>query len=133
MALTIASGTRDAQLSGIASDIGNAGLLRIYAGTRPAGPGSAVGSATLLAELTCGSPFGTASGGTLTLGSITSAAATADGTAAWFRITTSGGTGKIDGSITATGGGGDLTFATTTVTTGVTVSISSATLTAGNA
>jgi hypothetical protein len=133
MALTLASATRDAELTAVATDVGNAGLLRVYAGTRPAGPGSSVGSATLLAELTCGSPFGTSSGGVLTLGAITSAAASTSGTAAWFRITTAGGTGKIDGSVTATGGGGDLTFPTTTVTAGVTVSISSGSITAGNA
>jgi len=137
MALTVSTAARNGQMDAITTAVGNAGKLRIYGGTRPAGPGTTTAE-QVLAEFTCGSPFaGPASGGAITLGTITSAVAGASGTAVWFRITTSGASagaaGVIDGSVTATGGGGDLTFATTTVTSGVTVSISSGTLTAGNA
>ena len=138
MALTVSTTARNAEMDALAAAVGNGGKLRIYDGSRPAGPGTTVSGPNLLVELTCASPFaGSASGGSLAIGSITPAAITADGTATWFRITTSGAAanaaGVFDGSVTATGGGGDLTFATTTMTTGVTVSIASGTLTAGNA
>ena len=113
-----------------------AGLLRIYDGSRPAGPGTAITSQVLLAELTCNaSAFAAAaSGGVLTLNAITSdSSADATGTATWFRLLTSGATAHIDGSVTATGGGGDLELSSTSIVTGVVVAISTATLTAGNA
>lgn len=134
MAIVLSTTCRNNMLDAITTSVGNGGKLKIYDGTKPAGPGTAITTQVLLAELTCGTPFaGSASSGVLTLSAITSATASASSSATWFRITTSGGsTGVIDGSVTATGGGGDLTFPTTTVTSGITVSISSATFTAGN-
>ena len=124
---------RNAQLDAITTFAGNGALLRIYDGTQPATGGAAT---TLLAELTCGTPFAAgASSATLTLGSITQdSSANATGTATWFRIVKSDGTTHVmDGTVTATGGGGDLTLTTASIVTGQPVSVTSFTIARGNA
>lgn len=129
MALAYATTLRNTMLDAITTAAGNAALLRIYDGTRPATGGSAT---TLLAELTCGTPFAaSASSGVLTLGSITQdASANASGTATWFRIVTSGGTFVLDGNVGTSGS--DLNLTTTTITSGQPVSVTSFTITEGN-
>lgn len=129
MALAYSVAVRNAMLDEITAAAGNAALLRIYDGTRPATGGSAT---TLLAELTCGTPFAAgASSGVLTLGSITQdASANATGTATWFRIVTSGGTQVIDGNVGTSGS--DLNLTTTSITSGQPVSVTSFTITEGN-
>lgn len=129
MALAYSVAVRNAMLDAITAAAGNAALLRIYDGTRPATGGSAT---TLLAELTCGTPFAAgASSGVLTLGSITQdASANATGTATWFRIVTSGGTQVIDGNVGTSGS--DLNLTTTSIVSGQPVSVTSFTITEGN-
>lgn len=129
MALAYATTLRNTMLDAITTAAGNAALLRIYDGTRPATGGTAT---TLLAELTCGTPFAaSASSGVLTLGSITQdASANASGTATWFRIVTSGGTFVLDGNVGTSGS--DLNLTTTTITSGQPVSVTSFTITEGN-
>src|SRR5574343_878396 len=75
------------------------GFCDIYSGTQPAGPDSPVsGGAVLLARLALSSPaFAPASGGQAVANAISSASALADGVAAWFRLTASGGVAKHDG------------------------------------
>ena len=135
MAIKLSTTCRNAMLDGITSTVGGSAKLRIYDGSQPAGPGTAVSTQTLLAELTCNTTFApAASAGVLTLNSITAASsAPATGTAAWFRLLTSGSTAVLDGSVTATGGGGDMTLSSTSITSGASVSVSSFTITAGNA
>ena len=129
MALAYATTLRNAMLDEITTAAGNAALLRIYDGVRPSTGGTAT---TLLAELTCGTPFAaSASSGVLTLGSITQdASANASGTATWFRIVTSGGTFVLDGNVGTSGS--DLNLTTTTITSGQPVSVTSFTITEGN-
>lgn len=132
MALGFVDAVKNAMLDTITTQVGTSGLWNIYDGTQPATGGTAT---TLLAQLTCNaSAFaGSAASGVLTLNAITSdSSANASGTATWFRIATSGGTAKIDGTVTATSGGGDLELSTVAISAGDTVSISSATITAGN-
>ena len=122
---------RSAQLDPITTAVGNAGLLRVYDGTRPATGGAAT---TKLAEFTLGSPFAPAAAAAVlspTLPSSTTGLAAS--TASWFRVVTSGGTQVIDGSVTATGGGGDLQLNTTTISVGLTINATSWTITRGNA
>lgn len=133
MALGIAETTRNAQLDEITTRAGNAALLRIYDGTRPA-TGAAITTQTLLAELTCGTPFaGAASGGVLTANAITDdSSANATGTASWFRLVQSdGSTHVLDGNVGTSGS--DLNLNATSITAGGTVSVTSWTITAGNA
>ncbi|MEY2875300.1 MAG: hypothetical protein RLZZ373_2671 [Pseudomonadota bacterium] len=129
MALAYNVTLRNTMLDAITAAAGNAALLRIYDGSRPATGGTAT---TLLAELTCGTPFaGSASAGVLTLNSITQdSSANATGTATWFRIVTSGGTQVIDGNVSTSGS--DLNLTTTSITATQPVSITSFTITEGN-
>ena len=129
MALAYATTLRNTMLDAITTAAGNAALLRIYDGSRPATGGTAT---TLLAELTCGTPFAAgASSGVLTLGSITQdASANATGTATWFRIVTSGGTFVLDGNVGTSGS--DLNLTTTSIVSGQPVSVTSFTITEGN-
>lgn len=129
MALAYATTLRNTMLDAITTAAGNAALLRIYDGTRPATGGTAT---TLLAELTCGTPFAAgAAAGVLTLGSITQdASANATGTATWFRIVTSGGTFVLDGNVGTSGS--DLNLTTTSIVSGQPVSVTSFVITEGN-
>lgn len=135
MALSYTTTLRNTQLDAITTAVGNAGLLRIYDGSVPANVGASIGSSTLLAELTCGTPFAaSASSGALTAGSITQdSSANATGTATYFRLATSAGTAVIQGTVTATGGGGDLTLTTTSIVSGQPVQVTSFVITRGNA
>ena len=121
---------RNAMLDAITTRAGNAALLRIYDGTRPATGGTAT---TLPAELTCGTPFSAgASAGVLTLGAITQdASANATGTATWFRIVKADGTTHVlDGNVGTSGS--DLNLTTTSIVATQPVSVSSFTITEGN-
>jgi len=86
--------------------------LRIYDGSQPGRPDDAVGTQTLLAEIDLGTAavFGAAATGTGTLANTATAtasailpktctAATASGTAAWFRAVNKDATAIIDGSV----------------------------------
>lgn len=133
MAIKLSTSARNAMLDGLTATVSGSAKLRIYDGTQPAGgPGTAVTTQVLLAELTCNATFApAASGGVLTLNSITQATAAATGTASWFRIVTSGNTAVIDGSVSTSGA--DMNLNSTSIVSGGTVSITSATFTAGNA
>ena len=129
MTLGYNSTLRNAQLDAITTAAGTSATIKIYDGTRPATGGTAT---TLLATLTCGAGAfaAAASGGVLTLNSITSGTAVATSTATWFRLATSGATFVMDGSVGTSGQ--DLNLSTTAIVSGATVSITSATITAGN-
>lgn len=121
---------RDAMMDAITTHAGNAALLRIYDGSRPATGGAAT---TLLAELTCGTPFAAAAvNGVLTLGAITQdSSANATGTATWFRIVKSDGTTHVlDGNVGTSGS--DLNLTTTSITATQPVSVTSFVITEGN-
>lgn len=120
---------RNAQLDAITTAVGNAGKLAIYDGTRPATGGTAT---TKLAEFTLGSPFSAgASSGSMSPTLPSNTTGLAAGTATWFRITTSGGTFVLDGSVGTSGQ--DLNLNTTTISVGVTVAITGFTIARGNA
>lgn len=114
-----------------------AGVLRIYDGTPPAGPATAVTTQNLLAEFDLSDPaFAAPSGGSAAIDTTPALETTGldDGTATWCRFcdsTEAAGTGLgvLDGDVTATGGGGELTLNTTTVSTGLAVSITGGSLT----
>lgn len=121
---------RDAMLDAITTRAGNAALLRIYDGSRPATGGAAT---TLLAELTCGTPFAAAAvNGVLTANAITAdSSANATGTATWFRIVQSDGTTFVmDGSVAASGS--DLNLNTVSIVAGANVAVTSFVITEGN-
>lgn len=127
--IKIATTTRNAQVDAITTAVGASGLLRIYDGTQPAGPGTAITSQTKLAELPLSATFAPgASSGVLTANAITTANAVATGTASWYRLCTSGGTGVVDGSVSTASA--DLNLNTTSIVSGGPVAVSSFTYTA---
>lgn len=130
--LKYAATVKNAKLNAIATAVGASGLLRIYSGTQPTDPDTALAGNTLLAELACSATFApSASGGVLTVNTITDdTSANNTGTATWGTFTTSGGTRLVDFSVgTATS---DLILNTTSIVSGATVSVTSFTITAGN-
>ena len=82
---------RTPSLQLIVTRAGNGALLQGYNGTRPA-TGAAITTQTKLFELTCGSPFGTVSGATLTWANPTPASALVTGTWTWARVVKADGT-----------------------------------------
>ena len=133
MAIKLADTTRNARLDAIEVDLGTAAILRIRTGAAPANV-AAADSGTVLAALTLPSDWmNAASGGSKTkLGTWADVGAAA-GTAEHFRLYTSGGVQKLQGTVTATGGGGDLTLDNTSIAVAQAVTITSFTLTDGNA
>jgi hypothetical protein len=123
---------KNGQLDQITSAISTSGLLRIYSGTQPTNPDTALSGNTLLAELACSATFAPgASGGILTASAITAdSSADATGTATFGTLTTSGGTRKVDFSVGTSGA--DLNLNTVSIVSGAQVSVSSAAITAGN-
>lgn len=134
MALSFSTTLRNNRLDQITSAVGGSAFLRIYdaTGGTPANVGTALGSQVLLAELTCNATFApAASGGVLTLNSITQdTSANATGTAAFFRLVTSGGTAVVQGTVGTSGQ--DLNLNSVSLSSGSAVSVTSFTITEAN-
>jgi hypothetical protein len=123
---------KNARLDEITTAVGTSGLLRIYSGTQPTNPDTALSGNTLLAELPLSSALAAgASSGVLTANSITSdSSADNTGTATFGSLLTSGGTRKVDFSVGTSSA--DLNLNTTSIQSGAQVSVSSFAITAGN-
>ena len=133
MALKMSAAVRNAMLDAVTAQVGTTAKLRVYSGTRPANVAASI-TGTLLAELACNATFApAASGGVLTLNSITSdASADATGTATHFRLWNSAGsTAMVDGDVGTSGS--DLNLNTVSLVSGAAVAVTSFTITAGNA
>ncbi len=134
MALKFPAAYRSTRGDTFTTRAGNAALLRIYSGTQPATADTALSGNTLLAELTCGTPFaGAASSGVVTANAITQdSSADATGTATFFRLLQSNGTTTVcDGTVGTSGA--DLNLTTTSIVTGQPVQVTSFVLTEGGA
>lgn len=134
MTLQLAVSTRNARLDAIETDIGTSPHLKIRSGAAPADCATA-DSGTVLADITLPSDWAAnASLGSKAMsGSWQDASADAAGTAAHFRIYTSGGVCKLQGTVTATGGGGDLTVDNAVLAAGQQFNVTGFTITDGNA
>lgn len=128
--ITLAELTTNAIADAVAARCAG-GTVKIYDGTQPTDPDTAVTTQTLLATCTFGTPgFAAASGGVATATAITQdPSADASGTAAWFRLLTSGGAAVLDGTV-GVGSGFDCNVVSTTVTAGEAFPITSLTITA---
>lgn len=130
MTITLATSVRnavvDALVALIDADAG-AGTLKIYDGTKPAGPNTAITTQVLLATFNLGvTSYGAASAGVATLqGTPLSATGVAASTATWFRVADNTGDPCMDGTC-----GTDLTMNTYVVSIGVNLQITSGTITA---
>ncbi len=118
-------------------DVLNTGYLRIYSGTQPASPDTALSGNTLLAELRFGATaFSAATGSnptvTKTANAITSdSSADATGTATFFRAFKSDGTTAVcDGTVGTSAA--DCIINSTSIVIATTVSCSSVVITSGN-
>lgn len=134
MALQFDTALRNAWLDLYESNIGTAPVLEIRTGAQPANC-AAADSGTLLRAITLPSDWmAAASGGSISkTGTWTDSSTGAAGTAGHYRLKTSGGTCKEQGSITATGGGGDMTLDNTSIATGQQITINTWTRTAPGA
>ena len=132
--VTLSTAAKNGVLT-VINDLLNAGsgpaTIKIYTGTKPAGPDTAITSQTLLGTLTCSDPAGSVSSGSLTFGSITQdSAADATGVATWARLADSNGTAVLDVDVTTTGSGGFIQMNTTSIVLGGPILISSFVITA---
>lgn len=119
----------DAILAALNAGSGPA-LLKVYSGTQPAGPATAITDQVLLGTLTCSDPAGSTSGGILTFDTITQdSAADATGTASWVRLCDSSGAGVMDGDVTVTAGAGFYRLNTLSIVAGGPIQATSGTLT----
>ena len=108
-----------------------AATIKLYTGTKPTDPDTAITSQVLLGTLTCSDPAGTVSGRTLTFSAVTmDSAADATGTATWARLADSAGVAVIDIDITTTGGGGFGQMNTTSIVIGGPITAPSVVITA---
>lgn len=125
---------KNVRLDAITTYAGTSAKLRIYTGSQPADPDTAIGAVTLLSEHTCNATAfaAAAASGVLTANAIGNATAAGTGTAAWFRIWKSNGTTPVMDGTVGTGGTFDLVLDSTSITSGQTVSITALTRTAGN-
>ena len=132
MAIQLAVATRNARLDAIETEIGTDPILRIRSGSAPADVATA-DSGTVLAEMTLPSDWMAAasSGSKAKSGTWQDLTANATGTAGHFRIYTSGGTAKLQG--TCGQGSGDLQLDNTSIASGQQVTVTAFTLTDGNA
>lgn len=132
MSIQLAVLTRNARLDAIETEIGTSPILRIRTGAPPADVATA-DSGTVLAEMTLPSDWlaAAASGQKAKSGTWQDAAADAAGTAGHFRIYTSGGTAKLQGTVGQ--GSGDLSLDNAVIAVGQVVTVTAFTLTDGNA
>lgn len=107
-----------------------AATLKLYTGTMPATPETGISGQVLLGTCTLSDPVGTESGGTLTLGTVTSdSSADATGTATWARFATSAGTAIFDANVGTVGSGSFIEMVTTSLAAGAPIAITAGTIT----
>lgn len=101
----------------------NGGTIKIYTGSQPANAETAITTQTLLGSVTLNATaFGSATNGTGTANAITSGTAAATGTAVWFRVCNSGGTGIWDGAVGTSAS--NLNLNSTSIQSGATIAVS---------
>lgn len=123
---------RNGQLTDMNTRIGANAQIRLYDGTQPAGPDTAITTQVLLVQWTGNAGgFGSVAANVLTASAVANVNASASGTATWFRILTSGGVAVVDGSAgVATS---DMILTSASIVSGVSQAFNSAAITGGNA
>jgi hypothetical protein len=130
MTLEYSNATRHAQNEGLITYAGTNTLFNIYSGTQPANANTAITTQVLLVSMPIAGVFGTDTNGTLTLGAVTPANASASGTASFFRILKSDSSVIMDGSVGLTAA--DLILNTVDIVASQSVDITSGTIIRGN-
>lgn len=132
MTLTLSNANRSAAANAVGDSVdagSGPGKIRVYSGSKPAGPDTAISGQTLLAEFACNDPaWGAGANGVKTLnGTPKSTTGVAAGTAAWFRALDSNNVACYDGSVGTSGA--EMNLNTLTISVGLTVEITSGTMT----
>lgn len=123
MAVSLSTTLRNNRADQITTAVGNGGKLRLY-----------TAGAVQVVELVCATPFASAaSGGVLTLGTITTGTAGATGTVTNASIYKSDGTTLVISGLSVGTSGSNINLSSTSITTGDNVAVSSASITEGNA
>jgi hypothetical protein len=124
---------RNAMLDAIETQIGTSPHLKIRTGAAPANT-AASDSGTVLVDITQPSDWmAAASGGSKAKSGTWQFTGAAAGTAAHYRIYDSGGTCRLQGTVTLTAGGGDMTLDNTNIAVGQVVTVTSYAWTQPNA
>lgn len=135
--LKYSAAIKNAMQNAITTAAGASAILNLYSGVQPASPDVAITSQVLLASGVCSATLAAAAAaGVLTANAIANGTGTAGagspGTAAtWYRLTTSGGTALVDGSVSTAAADFNMT-GTTVIATGIPVQFSGYTLTNAN-
>lgn len=120
---------RNAQLSAIATTVGNGAKLQVWSGTKTSDPATSP-SGTKLAEITLSSgPFDAPSANSMALAGVplSDSSADATGTATFARIIDSGAVGRVLLSVGTSGA--DINFASLSFVSGTAINITGLTLT----
>lgn len=133
MTISMSTALRNARMDATTTILGASARLKIYDATGgvPANVNTALGSQVLLVDMPCSATFAAAAAAAvLTANAITTTNAAATGTAAFYRLTTSGGTAHVQGTVGTSGA--DINMNTLSFVSAGPVAISSYTLTDGN-
>lgn len=126
MTIQFAQSTAHAMLDAIETDLGASPIMYLRSGSQP-GTCAGADSGTLISTIAMAADafVNAASWAKAISGALSDASADNAGTLGHWRIKTSGGVVKLQGSITATGGGGDMTVDNTSVAAGQQIDVSS--------
>ncbi len=131
--ITLSTTTGNSSLTQIlnALNAGSTGATcKLYTGTKPTSPETAISTQVLLGTLTCSKPAGTVAAKVLTFDVITQdSSADNTGTATWARFADSTGTAVMDVDASTIGGAGFLQMNTTNIVAGGPITISSCVIT----
>ena len=105
---------------------GGPAKIKLYTGSKPAKPDTAITTQTLLGTATCSTDAGTYAARRYTFSSITQdASADSTGTATWARFESTTGVAVVDVDCSTAGGSGFLQMNSTSVIAGGPISVSS--------
>lgn len=134
MPIQFSDTVRNARADAIETAIGPGPTLEIRTAPMPANCAAAdVGAALAILPLSADWMADAAAGVKAMLGTWQDSSADAAGTAAHFRVKSSGGACGMQGTVTATGGGGDMTVDNVVFAAGQSFSVTSFAITEGNA
>lgn len=133
MAIKISDLAVNAMLDALETYAGTSIKLQIWSGTVPADETASTGASVKLVEMTLPSDWAAAAAsGVKSKSGTWTGSGLATGVATYFRLTTSGGTPFLQGTLTATGGGGDATIDNVNIAPSQVVTVTSFSLTGGN-
>jgi hypothetical protein len=130
MAIQLAVSTRNARLDAIETDLGADPDLEIFTGSAPADCATADSGTKLVSMQLPADAFAAASAGAKAKSGTWQGTGITGGTAGYFRIKTSGGVVKVQGTVGE--GSGDLSLDNTDIATSQTVTVTAFSLTDAN-